>query len=157
VSRDLVPEFDETHQFAGLVGAGQIGVGVAQDPALLLLSEEAEHTGTGLALPGDIVRVQSRGIAPKGDGMEVQGEVIPVGEEPGCQCGDPAREEPLLMITLGAIGVFGSERRLGQDVQAGEETEWLITVEITDVTPSLLIQQLQGEQAQQRAGGGDHV
>ena len=61
------------------------------------------------------------------------------------------------MITLGAIGVFGGERRLGQDVQAGEETECLITVEITEVTTSLLVQQLQGEQVQQRAGGGHHM
>ena len=30
VPGDLVPELDEPHQLAGLVGAGQVGVGVAQ-------------------------------------------------------------------------------------------------------------------------------
>ena len=61
------------------------------------------------------------------------------------------------MITSGAVGVFGSEGRLGQDVQPGEEAEGLITVKITDVAPPLLVQQLQGEQAQERTGGGHHV
>src|SRR5512142_419890 len=52
-----LPELDELHQFSGLVGAGQIRVGVAQDAAVMLLSEEAEDTGIGLAPLGDVVRV----------------------------------------------------------------------------------------------------
>src|SRR5512142_1977809 len=47
VSRDLMPELDEPHQFSRLIGAGQVGVGVAHDPAALLLGEEAQDAGTG--------------------------------------------------------------------------------------------------------------
>ena len=60
------------------------------------------------------------------------------------------------MLALGAVGVFGGMSGLGQDVQAGEEAQALITVEITDVTPPLLVQKLQSQQAQHGTGGRDH-
>lgn len=83
VSRDVLPELDEAHQFSRLIGAGQIGIGVAQDPALGLLGEEAEDAGTGLAAAGQEVVIQGRGIAPERDGVEVQGEVLPLGNSSG--------------------------------------------------------------------------
>lgn len=57
------------------------------------------------------------------------------------------------MIPLGAIGVLGGISGLGQDVQAGEEAQALITVEVANMTTPLLIQEFQGQQAQQGAGG----
>ena len=46
---------------------------------------------------------------------------------------------------------------LGQDVQAGEEAQALIAVEVADMAPPLLVQEFQGQQAQQGAGGRDHL
>ena len=46
---DLVPELHEPHQFAVLIGAGQVGVGVAQAAAGLLQGEEGQHARPGLA------------------------------------------------------------------------------------------------------------
>jgi hypothetical protein len=60
------------------------------------------------------------------------------------------------MGPLGAVGVVGGVGGLGQDVEAGEQAEGLIEVEIADVTASLLIEQLQRQQAQQSTGGGYH-
>jgi hypothetical protein len=89
--------------------------------------------------------------------MEVQREDLPLGEQQGCQGGDPAGEELLLVAPLGAVGVVSGESGLGQDIEAREQAESLIEVEIADVTTPLLVEQLQGEQAQQGAGGGHQV
>ena len=155
--REAVPELDEAHQFPRLIGAGQIGVGIAQDPALGLLREEAQDTGTGLAAAGEEVVVQGGGIAPERDGMEVQREDLPLGEQQRCQGGDPAGEELLLVGPLGAVGVIGGVGVLGQDVEAREQAEGLIEVEIADMTAPLLVEQFQRQQAQQGAGGGHHL
>lgn len=61
------------------------------------------------------------------------------------------------MVPLGAVGVVGGEGVLGQDVEAGEQAEGLIEVEIADVTAPLLVEQLQGEQAEQGTDGGHHL
>jgi hypothetical protein len=58
---DLVPELDETHQFAVLIEPGQVGVSVAQAAARLLQREEGEHAGAGLASSGQIMAVQRQG------------------------------------------------------------------------------------------------
>ena len=152
-----MPELDEAHQFSRLIGAGQIGVGIAQDPALGLLREEAEDAGTGLAAAGQEVVVQRGGIAAERGGMEVQREDLPLGVQQRCQGGDPAGEELLVVVPLGAVGIVGGEGGLGQDVEAGEQAEGLIEVEIADVAAPLLVEQFQGEQTQEGAGGGHHL
>src|SRR5437763_11030006 len=144
-------------QFPRLIGACQIGVCVAHYPTALLLGEEAQDAGTGLAAAGQVVVLQGRGIAPEWDGVEVQGEGPPLGEQEWRQGRDPAGEEALLLIPLGAIGVLGGISGLGQDVQAGEEAEALIAVEVADMAPPLLVQKLQGQQAQQGGVGRDHL
>ena len=106
---DGVPEFDEPHHLARLIGAGQVGVGIAQDPALLLLGEEAQDARPGLASHRQVVGVQGRGITAERDGVEVQGEVVPLGEQERSQRLDPTREQAELMVAPGAIGVLGGE------------------------------------------------
>ena len=66
--------------------------------------------------------------------MEVQREDLPLGGQQRCQGGDPAGEELLLVVPLGAVGVIGGVGVLGQDVEAREQAEGLIEVEIADVT-----------------------
>jgi hypothetical protein len=134
-----VPELDEPHQLTGLVGAGEVRVGIAQDPAPWLVGEEAQDTGSGLALHGEVMIVEDFGVAPMGDGMEVEAELLGVGEQDGGQSGDPPREQGLLAGARGAVGVVGGEALLGQDVQPGEEAERLVEVEIADMAASLLI------------------
>jgi hypothetical protein len=106
---DGVPEFDKTHHLARLIGADQVGVGRAQDATLLLLGEETRDARPGLASHRQVVGVQGRGIAAERDGVEVRGEVVPLGEEERSQRLDPAREQAELMVAAGAIGVLGGE------------------------------------------------
>jgi hypothetical protein len=82
---------------------------------------------------------------------------LPWGEQQGCQGGDPAGEELLLVRPLGAVGIVGGEGGLGQDVEAREETEGLVEVKVADVTVPFLVEQLEGEQAQQGGDGGHHL
>src|SRR5512135_1893134 len=119
VARQAVPELDEPHQFSRLIGASQIGVGIAHDPALLLLGKEAEDAGTGLATPGQVVILQGGGIAPERDGVEVQGEGPPLGEQARGQGRDPTGEEASLMIPLGARGVLGGIRNCFKNPSGG--------------------------------------
>jgi hypothetical protein len=67
------------------------------------------------------VVVQGGGIAPERDGMEVQREDLPLGEQERCQGGDPAGEELLLVDPLGAVGVVGGEGGLGLGWCPGDE------------------------------------
>jgi len=60
------------------------------------------------------------------------------------------------MGPLGAVGVVCGKGRLGQDVEPRKEPERLIEIEVADVAAAFLVQQLQGEQTEQGAGGGHH-
>src|SRR5215510_15474601 len=75
-SGDPLPKLDKLKCCASLVTPGEIRVGIADDLALVLVREEAQHTGPGFATPGEIVLVQPGGIAPKRDRVKVQGEGV---------------------------------------------------------------------------------
>src|SRR5262249_53474787 len=47
-----LPKIDKAQQFAGLLGAGDVGVGIAQAAALLLKGEEGQDTRPGYTAPG---------------------------------------------------------------------------------------------------------
>ena len=86
--------------------------------------------------------------------MEVQGEGVGRGEQRGAQGRHPAAEQPELVGAGGPIRVVGGEGLLGEDVQAGEEAQGLVEVEVVDVTAPLLVEELQRQQRQDRGGRG---
>src|ERR1019366_3425908 len=63
-------------------------------------------------------------------------------------------QQAQLLIPTGPVGVVGCERLLGEDVEAGEQAEGLVTVEVVDMTAPLLIEQFQPQQREQGACGG---
>src|SRR3989449_4911732 len=65
---ERLPKLDKLERLASLVTPGEIRVSIAYDLALVLLREEAQHTGPGFATPGQVVLVQPGGIAPNGIG-----------------------------------------------------------------------------------------
>jgi hypothetical protein len=71
--------------------------------------------------------------------MEVHREVLALRQQQRGQLPDPAGEQLLLLTTLGAVGVVGGVGGLGQDIQASEQAEGLIEVEIADMAPSFFI------------------
>src|SRR5262245_49769663 len=61
------------------------------------------------------------------------------------------------MLPLRAVGVVGGEGRLREDIEPSKQPERLIKIKVTDVTAPFLVQQLQGQQTQQRTRGWDHA
>jgi hypothetical protein len=78
--------------------------------------------------------------------VEVQRELAPVGEQQPAQRLDPPRQQGLLVGPGAAVGVLGREGLLGRDVQAGEQAEGRLEVEVIDVTETLLVKQLQQQE-----------
>ena len=62
---DGVPEFDEAHQFSGLVSADEVGVGVAQATAVLFEGKEGLDAGAGHTSAWEVVPVEPSRIAPR--------------------------------------------------------------------------------------------
>lgn len=60
------------------------------------------------------------------------------------------------MISRGAVGVVSGVAFFGQDVQASEQAEGLVKVEITDVAAAFFVEQFQSQQAQQ-SGDSRHL
>src|SRR3954451_6115927 len=101
--------------------------------------------------------VQRRGVAPEGDRVEVEREPVGFGKDDRRQGLDPPLQQAPLLVANGAVRVGGGERLLGGDVEAGEEAEGLVAVEVVDMTASLLIEQLQRQEREQGGGGGAHL
>jgi hypothetical protein len=89
--------------------------------------------------------------------MEVQREGVGLGEQRGAQGRDPAAEQAQLVLAGRAVRVSGGEGLLREDVQAGEEAQGLVEVEVVDVAASLLVEELQSQEGQDRCGRGDHL
>jgi len=51
-----------------------------------------------------------------------------------------------LLVADGPIRVGGGERLLGQDVEPGEHTENLVSIEVVDMTTSLFVEQFQRQE-----------
>ena len=98
MARDLVPELDEAHHLGRLIGAGQVGVGIAQDAALLLQGEEGLDARRRPRRGREVVVLQPGRVAAVGDGMEVQREGVGLGEQHRRQRRHPARQEPPLLV-----------------------------------------------------------
>jgi hypothetical protein len=96
-------------------------------------------------------------FAPEGDGMEIKAEFLGVGKQQRSQAGDPPRQQSLLAGACGSVGVVGGVALLGQDIQAGEQSEGLVEVEIGDVAASFFVEQLQSQQTEQGRWRGDHT
>src|SRR5271157_3423887 len=67
-----MPEHDEAHQFAVLLGSCNGGVGQSTGNGFLLQSEERQHTGASLPTPGQVMVLQRRRFATERDGVEVE-------------------------------------------------------------------------------------
>src|ERR671915_2162720 len=89
---DLLPKLDKAHRLSGLIAPGQVGVGIAQDAALLFLGEEAQYGFAGLATLWQVVLLQSRRLTTKRNRMKVQCEALGLREQQGRHSADPTGE-----------------------------------------------------------------
>jgi hypothetical protein len=86
--------------------------------------------------------VQHRLLAAIRNGVKVEREARCVRKQVRRQLLHPALQQPFLVAPLGAIRVVGGEALLGQDVQAGEESQGFVAVEVVDVAAAFFVQQL---------------
>jgi hypothetical protein len=100
------------------------------------------------------VPIQAGVVASIGDGVEVEREGFGLGEEETGQGTDPASEEGPLVVPAGAVGVGGRIGLFRQDVEAGEQAQGLVEVEVIDIAAPLLVEELQRQQTQQGQGAG---
>jgi hypothetical protein len=89
--------------------------------------------------------------------VEVQAERVGLRIESRQQLGDPSGEQSVLILSEGAVRIVGGEGRFRQDVESGKESQRLVEIEVADVAPPFLVDQLEGQQAQQRRGRRDHA
>src|SRR5579864_6157427 len=89
--------------------------------------------------------------------MKVQRGGVRFGQEQWRELLHPPGKEPLLLVALSAVRVVGGEALLGQDIQAGKQSERLLEVEVVDVAATFFVQELQCEQTEQCGIGGDHL
>ncbi len=118
-----MPELDEPHQFAVLIVAGQVGVGVTQAAAVLFQCEERQDARPGFALERKVMAVERRGVAAEWDRMEVEREPIGLGKEHRGEGLDPPLQQAPLLVADGPVRVGGGERLLGEDVESGEQAK----------------------------------
>jgi hypothetical protein len=97
------PELDEPHQFAVLIGAGQIGVGITQAAAVLFECEEGQHARPGFALERKVMAVQRRGVAAKWDRVEIEREPIGFGKDHRSEGLDPPLQQATLLVADGPV------------------------------------------------------
>jgi hypothetical protein len=71
--------------------------------------------------------------------MEVQGEGLGLPEQQAGQAADPAGQEGTLLRAVAAVGVLRQEGLLGQHVEASEQAQGLVEVEVIDVAAPLLV------------------
>ena len=93
----------------------------------MLLCEEAQHTGPGLATLGEIVLVQPGSIALKRDRVKVQGEGAGLAEITQAL---RRRSSPRVTFArwsrTGAIGVVGHVGFLGRHIEARKQATGLV-------------------------------
>ena len=120
------------------------------------MGEESDDAGTGLAATGQVMVVEFGQLAAIGDGMEIEVERLGVGEQKRRDAFGPTGQKRLLMGAKAAIGIIGREGFFGEDIEAGEEPEGGVEVEIVDIAASFFVEELEDEEAEQGAARRNH-
>ena len=156
-ARDRGPERDQTEQLPRVGGPCEVGLGLAEETAVGLVSEKGEAPATRLATVGDVVGVQTRGGAAGGDGVKGAAASRGLWEKQRRERREPSRESAVLIFPLRPVGGVRGTGRCGEAIPSSTEAECLIEIAVTDLATARLGPQLEGEQPEQSTGGGDHL
>jgi hypothetical protein len=96
-------------------------------------------------------------VAAIRDGVEIEVKDFGFGKQELGELADPTLEELFLMVALRAIGVIGRERFLGQDIEAGEEAERVVEIEVIDMAASFFVEEFENEQTEHGIRTWNHV
>src|SRR5579862_614781 len=101
--------------------------------------------------------VQAVGVASIGDGVKIEVESLGLGEQDRRELGDPAGDEFFLVCSLRAIGIVGGEGFFGQDVEASEEAQSAVKVEVINMAVTFFVEEFQNQETEQGVDSGDHL
>src|SRR6266705_1507034 len=121
------------------------------------MGEKGQDTRARLAALGDVMGVETGRITAIGNGVKIEAERRRFGRQQRGQVRQPSGQQSVLMLPLRAVGVVGGKGGLREDIKPREQPECLIKIKVTNVTAPFLVQQLQGQQTQQRTRGWDHA
>ncbi len=119
--------------------------------------EEGQHAAGPLGPGGHVVLLQGGVGAPVHDRVEIQVEncFLAGGEPGGDHRGVQGGQERALVVVGQPAGVIGERRLLGQDRQPGQERGSRVHQQVIDVGHAPGGGELERQQRQQPAGGGD--
>ena len=142
----LLPEVDEAEDLVVLLVLAQLAVGIAEDAGVGVLGQERQHPLLPPAPLGDVVLLDQGVVAVEGDRVEVEVERRPPFQAQAADRVEPVAHQLGIAGGLDPATVFGQERPLGDDVQAGEEGQSLVEHGAHDVTVACVAEELQGQQ-----------
>lgn len=153
----LLPEDHEVEDFIRLILFADGRVGVTEDPGVGVMSEERQHALLPPAALGNIVLLQQRVVAVMGNGVEIEIE----GGAP-CQTGLTEGIEPVTHQSGKADGVDAAtvicqEGTLGNDIEAGKQSQTFIQYVAHDVAGAGVAKEFQRQQGADRMGSRDHL
>lgn len=96
-------------------------------------------------------------VAALRDGVDIEVEDLGFGKQRRRELADPAVQELFLMMALRALRIIGREGFLGQDIEAGEESEGCVEIEVVEVAAAFFVEEFEDEQAEPGVGGGEQA
>src|SRR5262245_8054448 len=121
------------------------------------MGKKGEDTRARVAALSDVMSIETCRVPAIRNRVKIETERRGVGQQQRGHVSQPSGQQTMLMLPLRTVGVVGGKGRFREDIEPSEQPECLIKIKVTDVTATFLVQQLQGEQTEQRIGGRDHT
>ena len=152
----VLPVVGEGDDLAGLLGLGDLGVGVDHLGAGVVLGEEGEHGAGALGAARYVVFLQRGVLAVVADGVEVEVEAFcAAGHSEWAQRLDQAGEQVGVGVAAHPVGVGAGVGGLGQRGQPQTEREPGVVGQRVDVMGAVAARALGQQQGADGLPGGD--
>ena len=153
----FLPELDEAEDLIVLLALAQFAVGVTEDAGLGVLDQEGQDALLSPTPLGYVVLLDQGIIAMEGDRVKVQVEGMTAWQTELAHGIEPVAHQLRVADRVDPATVFGQERSLGDDVQAGEEGQSLVQDHAHDMSMACRPEQLQGQERSHGRAGWDHL
>ena len=148
---------DEAEDLIVLLVLSQFAVGVTEDAGLGVLRQEGQNALLSPAPLGYVMLLDQGIIAMEGDRVKVQVEGMTAWQTELAHGIEPVTHQLRVTGRVDPATVFGQERSLGDDVQAGEEGQPLVQDHAHDMSIACRPEQLQGQERSHGRAGRDHL
>ena len=153
--RPALPEVHELQDLVGLLRLGDARVGIAEDPLGGIAGEEDQDALLAATAAGDVVLLQRLLLSVGRDGVEIEVERPAPRQADAMHLVGPGVEQPQGGAAIDPRAIRGQVRALGDDVEAGEQGDPLVTDQVHDMALALLADELEGQEGADGLLGGD--